>query len=84
MQTLNVNTIEFEGVKAAINSYSDHPALVTSMNRQREEWTAEYPNATVRTERMSEEATRALVANGNKPHTVGSASKAPQGWGVAG
>lgn len=72
---LNVNTIEFNGKKAVINSYSDHPALVESMNRQLTEWTAHYSNATVRTERLSEVDTRALVANGNKPHNIGAESE---------
>ena len=64
----NVNTIEFGHRKAVINSYSDHPALVDSMNKQRESWTAQYPNATVKTERMSYDETCALVAAGGDTH----------------
>lgn len=63
---LNVNTIEFDGHKAALNSYSDHPALVDSMNRQRENWAARFPNATVRTERMTEAECVRLVAAGRE------------------
>lgn len=60
---LNVNTIEFNGRKACINSYSDHPALVASMNEQRATFAARYPNATVKTERMSVSDTQALVGD---------------------
>lgn len=63
---LNVNTIEFNGRKACINSYSDHPALTASMNQQRELFAARFPNATVKTERMSEADTRALVGDSDK------------------
>ncbi len=61
--TLNVNTIEFGGRKAVLNSYSDHPELFAGMNRQREQWAARYPNATVKTERMCESECRRLVAD---------------------
>lgn len=74
---LNVNTIEFGGRKAVINSYSDHPALVDDMNKQRESFAAAYPKAIVKTERMTEEETRLLVAldhERNAPHEIGQAS----------
>ncbi len=58
----NVNTIEFDGRKACINSFSDHPALVTDMNKQREYFANLFPSATVKTERMSHADTVALVA----------------------
>lgn len=74
MTDLNVNTIEYNGVKACINSYSDHPALVNNMNGQRERFAKMYPKATVKTERMSENDCRTLVANGNNCHAVGSLS----------
>ena len=61
----NANTVEFNGRKACINSYSDHPALQDSMNRQRENWTALFPNAIVKTERMTDADIRALVASEN-------------------
>lgn len=70
----NVNTIEFNGQKAVINSYSDHPALVKPMNGQREAFASKYPRATVLTERMDEIECRALVANGINCHAVGAAS----------
>lgn len=60
---LNVNTIEFKGLKACINSYSDHPALAASMNQQRETFSARFPRATVKTERMSVSDTKALVGD---------------------
>lgn len=69
---LNVNTIEFDGRKAVINSYSDHPELVENMNRQREAWAANYPNATVRTERMDEADVVALVRHGRENSRPGS------------
>ena len=62
--TLNVNTIEYGGQKAVINSCSDYPELVEGMNRQREEWAARFPRATVRTERLTYDETRRLVAEG--------------------
>lgn len=73
---LNVNTIEFNGRKAVINSYSDHPALVNSMNRQREEFAERFPNATIKTERMTYEETVKLVASETRtaPHEIGEAS----------
>lgn len=64
---LNVNTIEFAGRKAVINSYSDHPLLVDDMNKQRETWAARFPNAIVKTERLSEIETMRLVALDNVP-----------------
>ena len=81
---LYVNTIEFEGRKACINSYSDHPLLVASMNKQREAWAAKYHNATVKTERMTEADTIALVSHGraqgdhlyNHAYAIGQASLA--------
>lgn len=76
---LNVNTIEYAGRKACINSYSDHPLLIVSMNAQRERWSAAYPRATVRTERMTEADTIALVAadesrSRNRAYEIGQAS----------
>lgn len=65
---LNVNTIEFNGRKAVINSYSDHPALADSMARQREQWAERFPNAIVKTERMDElTAMRLVDAAGTGP-----------------
>lgn len=49
---LNANTIEFNGRKAVINSYTTHPALEPRMNEQREEFKARFPNATVKTEML--------------------------------
>lgn len=80
MQTWNVNTIEFNGRKACINSYSDHPLLVKDMTEQREKFAALYPNATVKTERLSDAETVTLVtASGgcdrqNTVHAIGEAS----------
>ena len=59
---LNVNTIAFNGRKAVLNSYSDHPELRASMERQQAEFAARYPNATVKTERMPYADCVALVA----------------------
>lgn len=77
---LNVNTIEFNGRKACINSYSDHPALVESMNRQVAFWSAKFPKATVKTERMSRAECIKLVgdpdANRNLAWEIGSQSMA--------
>jgi len=62
---LKVNTIEFNGAKAVINSYgSDHPILMQSMTTQREQWAAKYPRATVRTEELDELTTINLVKVG--------------------
>lgn len=66
--SLNVNTIEFNGQKAVINSYSEHPALVESMNKQLAAWTERYPNATVRMERMYEIECMKLIAESDKTH----------------
>lgn len=73
---LNVNTIEFGGRKAVINSYSDHPALVDSMNKQREDFASRYPKATVKTERMEEWEVRKMVASqgDNASWQIGQAS----------
>ena len=59
---LSVNTIEFGGQKAALNSYSDYPELVPYMNEQREAFAALFPNAVVKTERMTDADTVALCA----------------------
>ena len=75
---LNVNTIEFNGQKACINSWSDHPALVDDIIGQIDNWRAQYPNATVKTERMTESETRKLVASHAGPgaaYHIGQASK---------
>ncbi|MDX2277744.1 MAG: hypothetical protein NW206_20015 [Hyphomonadaceae bacterium] len=80
MSELNVNTIEFGGRKAVLNSYSDHPALVADINRQREAWARRFPRATVRTERMSELECMELVAANGGPdryrvaYAIGAAS----------
>lgn len=75
---LNVNTIEFDGRKACINSYSDHPALVGNMNRQVANWSAKFPKATVKTERMSHADCVKLVgdpdANRNLAWEIGNLS----------
>jgi hypothetical protein len=76
---LYVNTIEFDGRKAAINSYSIGYAkfyddLRNSMVRQLQEWIEAAPNANVATETMSEEDCRALVANGVRAYDVATAS----------
>lgn len=74
---LNVNTIEFGGRKAVINSYSDHPALVKSREEQLTRWKAQYPLANVQTERLTEADTVALVAKDttrNLAYDIGQAS----------
>lgn len=79
---LYVNTIEFNGQKAVLNSYSPQfiDILGAGMEAQRDEWAARYPNATVKTERMSEVDTMALVAAGrlgplrNWAYEIGQAS----------
>ena len=65
---LNVNTIEFKGQKAVINSYriNEFPVLAESCERQRQLFAARFPNAIVKTERMTESETRELVAEGGK------------------
>jgi len=80
MQMLNVNTIEYNGRKAVLNSYSDHPALVEDIKRQRERWTTMFPRATVQTERLSEIDTMELVASSGSQrfalaYEIGEASK---------
>jgi hypothetical protein len=84
--TLLVNTIEFEGRKAVINSYSRHPLLVESCERQLTQWQARYPSANVQTEELYEGETIALVAAGRAAvgddvlrsfaHEIGQASQA--------
>lgn len=77
MTIRNVNTIEFNGRKACINSYSDHSALVENMNSQRELWAAKFPDAIVKTERMSHSDTIALVAaEKDKAWEIGNSSVA--------
>jgi len=76
---LYVNTIEFDGRKAVINSYSVgytafYDSLRNSMVNQLREWIEAAPNANVCTERMTEDETRALVANGVRPYDVADAS----------
>lgn len=53
-KVINVNTIEFNGRKAVINSYDidKYPVLAKSMNEQLAEWKANFPNAKVQNERM--------------------------------
>ena len=68
--TLYVNTIEFSGRKAVINSYSNHPLLVESRERQLSSWKARYPNAKVKTEEMSESDTAELVAVEGDRHNL--------------
>lgn len=63
---LNVNTIEFNGRKVVINSYTDHPALIAGRKSQIENWRKRFPNATVQTELMTEEDTIALVTAGHE------------------
>jgi hypothetical protein len=80
---LNVNTIEFNGRKACINSFSDlihvHPALMEEMTAQIDYFSHEYPNATVKTERLTDMETVALVKQtrtpGNDVWDIGNASK---------
>ena len=84
--TLLVNTIEFAGRKAVINSYSRHPLLDESRAKQLAGWQARYPNATVRTEEMHDIEAMALVAAGREAigqnvlrsfaHEIGQASQA--------
>lgn len=69
---LYVNTIEFGGQKAVINSYSagyvdDHGPLEASMLRQWASWNARFPNAIVLTERLSDLETMRLVALNQTP-----------------
>lgn len=59
---LNVNTIEFGGRKAVLNSFSNHPALVNDIKNQRESFASRFPNANVKTEIMEEADVRTLVA----------------------
>ena len=63
---LKVNTIEFAGRKAVINSYSLQfwKELAGNCEKQAAEWTSRFPNATVRTEDMSDSDVVALVAAG--------------------
>lgn len=73
------NTIEFEGHKAVINSYSDHPLLVANMEAQLASWKALYPNATVKTEVMEDLEIMRLVAMDQTPlrslpHEIGQTS----------
>jgi hypothetical protein len=69
----NVNTIEFNGDKAVINSYSQgYAVLDDSCSKQLAEWSAACPNAIVRTEQMSETDCVALVSAGR--------AKEPKGW----
>ena len=85
--TLYVNTIEFDGRKAVLNSYSPayvqaYPVMAESMIEQRQGWTARYPNAIVRTEEMAEAECMQLVAEGDigplrcLAHEIGQASQA--------
>jgi hypothetical protein len=65
--TLYVNTIEFDGRKAVINSYAKayceaHSTMRARMVEQRKFWARDYPRATVRTEEMDEAECRRLVA----------------------
>ena len=77
-----VNTIEFDGLKAVINSYSDDPVVMEGMTEQQKRWASKYPNATVRTEEMSEADCVELVAAGevgplrNLAYEIGQASQA--------
>jgi hypothetical protein len=86
---LIVNTIEFAGRKAVINSYSGlYLAALGDADivRQRETWADRFPNATVRTETMSYTDCTAACAIGHAyerenrgysfPWVVGEASKA--------
>jgi hypothetical protein len=62
---LNVNTIEFNGQKAVINSFSDHPLLADDIKEQIAFFRAKFPNAIVKTERMHDAECIALVTAGN-------------------
>ena len=64
--TLRANTIEFNGEKAVINSYSLAPELDASMNNQFAKWSAAYPNATVKNETLPYNKIVALVAAGHE------------------
>lgn len=79
-----VNTIEYGGEKAVINSWSHNSAVRPSMMRQRREWAAKYPRAKVRTERMADADIVALVAKDKHhlrslPREIGEASLADEG-----
>ena len=80
--TLYVNTIEFDGRKAVINSYSkEFPILYSRRDAQREYWAAMYPNATVRTEEMTRADCVRLFSDNLPPlrslaHEIGEASRA--------
>lgn len=66
---LTVNTIEFNGAKAVLNSYS--PAYLEAfgtkrIEEQRAEFAARFPNANVQTEQMTSADTVALVFKGKE------------------
>lgn len=69
---LYVNTIEFGGRKAVINSYSPQfiNELRANMDRQREAFAARFPKATVQTERMTDADTIKLVALHRDNHNI--------------
>ena len=80
--TMYVNTIEFGGRKAAINSYSkEFPVLYSRRDAQRERWAAQYPNAIVRTEEMTRADCVSLFSDDyfiplrNLAHEIGEASR---------
>ena len=70
---LYVNTIEFAGRKAVMNSYSvgyvdrNEGGLGDDMRRQAAEFAARFPNATVRTELLTEAETIKLCAQHKGP-----------------
>lgn len=82
--TLRVNTIEFNGEKAVINSYSFHPELDDNMNKQFASWCAMYPKAIVKNEEMPHSEVVAMVAAsreiqgllGSHAHMIGKKSEA--------
>ena len=65
---LYVNTIEFNGRKAVINSYSPEfiKELQGNMDKQLALWQAKFPKAIIKTERMTRGDTLALVAANRK------------------
>lgn len=79
-----VNTIEFEGRKAVINSWNldSYPILKDDQERQLAWWQGRYPKASVKAEQLSTRETMDLVAAGKGSgsdgycYTVGEASEA--------
>lgn len=76
-----VNTIEFNGIKACINSYTksyvdaNSACIGDEMRSQADKFTKMFPSATIKTETLDETATMVLVATKVCPFAVGELSK---------